>query len=244
MVSTNIYPKYEYGDKLKINCELITPEKFNGFSYDRYLARYNIYSVCYYPSLSRETGQGLDSKDLIYKKIFSFKHLLQDKINSSLNEPEASLASAIFLGYKKNLPADLQDGFSKVGISHIVAISGMHIGIISVILMSVLIGFGFKRKYAFYIATFLLILYIVIIGFPASAMRAGLMGFLVLWALNLGRLNKITNSLFLTAAILLFINPKLLRDDIGFQLSFLAVLGIIYFYPSYSVIFLKKFLIK
>jgi competence protein ComEC len=159
---------------------------------------------------------------------------LQNKINFSLSEPEASLANAIFLGYKKNLPSDLQDNFSKVGISHVMAISGMHIGIISVILMSVLIGFGLKRKHAFYFATFILILYIIIIGFPASAMRAGFMGFLVLWALNLGRLNKITNSIFLTAFLLLLINPKLFRDDIGFQLSFLAVLGIIYFYPFMS----------
>ncbi len=239
LVSTNIYPTYYYGDRLKINCELKAPEKFNSFSYDRYLARYNIYSVCYYPSLLRETERGLSLKEVIYKKIFSFKHLLQNKINSSLNEPEAGLANAIFLGYKKNLPSELRDDFSKVGISHVMAISGMHIGIISIILMSTLIGFGLKRKHAFYLATFILILYIIIIGLPASAMRAGFMGFLVLWALNLGRLNKITNSLFLTAVILLLINPRLLRDDIGFQLSFLAVLGIIYFYPFMSDFFEK-----
>jgi competence protein ComEC len=74
-----------------------------------------------------------------------------------------------------------------------------------------------------------LIFYIALIGLPASAMRAGLMGFLVLLALNIGRLNKMVNSLALAAFILLWINPKLLRDDIGFQLSFLAVLGIFLF---------------
>ena len=66
---------------------------------------------------------------------------------------------------------------------------------------------------------------------PASAMRAGLMGFLALLAMNLGRLNRLTNSLVFAAVVLLIINPKLLRDDIGFQLSFLAVLGIAYIYP-------------
>jgi competence protein ComEC len=70
-------------------------------------------------------------------------------------------------------------------------------------------------------------------------MRAGLMGFLVLWALKLGRINKITNSLVLAAAIMLLINPKLLRDDVGFQLSFLALAGLVYVYPIFEV-FWKK----
>ena len=70
-------------------------------------------------------------------------------------------------------------------------------------------------------------------------MRAGLMGFLVLWALKLGRLNKMTNSLIMTAAVLLLINPRLLRDDAGFQLSFLALAGLVYVYPIFKAIWQK-----
>jgi competence protein ComEC len=74
---------------------------------------------------------------------------------------------------------------------------------------------------------------------PASAMRAGLMGFLVLWALYLGRINKMENALALAAVIMLIANPKVLRDDIGFQLSFLALLGLVYVYPLVDRFFAK-----
>ena len=232
LITTNLYPEYNYGDKLEINCNLQTPKQFQGFAYDRYLARFDIYSVCYYPQIKLiESGQG----NKIYHKIFSFKDRVRNIIIKGINEPEAGLARAIIIGDKKAINDDLRSLFSKAGISHIVAISGMHIGIISVLIMSFLLGIGLNRKKAFYVSIIFLIFYIILIGAPASAMRAGLMGFLVLWALNLGRLNKLTNSIVLAGAILLVINPKLLRDDIGFQLSFLAVLGIAYFYPLLDV---------
>ena len=232
LVTTNLYPSYNYGDKLQITCKLQAPEKFSGFAYDRYLARYDIYSVCYYPTLTpnpspTDAGEG----NWLYKKIFHYKNKLRGIIDYGLSEPEASLARAIILGDKKGIPDDLRERFSQAGISHIVAISGMHISILAVVLMGMLLAIGLSRKKAFWLAGLFLIFYIILIGLPASAMRAGLMGFLVLWAMNLGRLNKLTNSLVLAATILLLINPKLLRDDIGFQLSFLAVLGIAYCYP-------------
>lgn len=230
LVTVDLYPAFNYGDRLKINCELQTPEKINDFSYDRYLARYDIYSVCYYPKIIQE-AEDLAWADKIYRKIFAIKQKIAGKINTGIPEPEASLANAFLLNYGKGMPNDLKLIFSHTGTSHFIAISGMHITVLSGMLMILLINFGMKRKQAFYFSTLLIIVYVLIIGLPASAMRAGLMGFLVLLALNLGRLNKMVNSIILTAAILIFINPKILRDDIGFQLSFLAVLGIGFFYP-------------
>ena len=237
LVTTNLYPRYNYGDELEIICKLQAPEKFSGFAYDRYLARYDVYSVCYYPALTPNpspttavAGEG-SYRSWFYKKIFNYKNKLRGVMDYGLSEPEASLARAIILGDKKGIPDDLREKFSQAGISHIVAISGMHISILAVLMMSLLLGIGVPREKAFWLASLFLLFYIMLIGLPASAMRAGLMGFLVLWAMNLGRLNKLTNSLVLAAVILLLINPKLLRDDIGFQLSFLAVAGIAYCYP-------------
>jgi len=236
LVTTSLYPSYAYGDRLEVKCELKAPEEFSGFSYDRYLARYDIYSVCYYPNINKLSEKKTRG---IYKSIFTFKNKLRDLVNYGLPEPEASLAKAIVLGDKKNIPSQLRENFSQAGVSHIIAISGMHISIIAALLMALLLGLGLSRQKSFWLASIFLLLYIVLVGLPASAMRAGLMGFLVLWALNLGRLNKITNSLVLAAAVLLLINPKLLRDDIGFQLSFLAVLGIVYYYPILNTGFEK-----
>lgn len=237
LVTTNLYPSYNYGDEVKISCEFKTPEEFSGFAYDRYLARYDIYSVCYYPKIELISS---NNGSWFYEKIYLFKNKIREQINYNLNEPEASLAKAIIIGDKKGMTDDLRSKFSQIGLSHIVAISGMHISILSALVMAGLLGLGVSRKRSFYGATAFLIIYIILIGMPASAMRAGIMGFLVLLAMNLGRLNKLTNSLALAGLVLLLINPRLLRDDIGFQLSFLAVLGIAYFYPLLNK-YLDKF---
>lgn len=231
LVTANLYPSYKYGDELEIKGELQAPEKFNNFSYDRYLARYNIYSVCYYPKIEViQSGGG----NYLYSQIFSLKEKLHSAINYGLSEPEASLAGPLILGYKKGVSAYWQEKFSQSGLSHIMAISGTNISILAALVMILLLGAGLSRQRAFWLASLFLFFYVILVGAPASAMRAGVMGFLVLWAMKLGRLNKLTNSLVLAAAILFLINPKLLRDDIGFQLSFLAVLGMIYFPPIFN----------
>ncbi|MDD4900524.1 MAG: ComEC/Rec2 family competence protein [Patescibacteria group bacterium] len=236
LVTTNLYPEHDYGDELEIACQPEQPEEFNGFAYDRYLARYNIYAVCYYPKISViRSGQG----NLIYRRIFHFKKILAGLIDAGLSEPEASLARPIVFGGQKGLPQNIRDDFQKVGLTHIMAVSGFNVSILAAIAMAVLLALGVARRYAFYLAVALLAGYIILVGAPASATRAGLMAFFVLWALKLGRLNKMTNSLVLTAAILLLINPKLLRDDAGFQLSFAAMAGLVYVYPILEALWEK-----
>lgn len=236
LATADLYPEYKYGDGLEIECNLKEPEQYKGFAYDRYLSRFNIYSVCYYPRLKIiSVGGG----NYIYAKIFSFKASLAGLIDSGLSEPEASLARPIVFGGQKGLEQTIRDDFQKVGLTHIMAVSGFNVSILGTIVMAALLALGLSRQYAFYLAVVFLAVYIILVGLPASAMRAGLMGFLVLWALKLGRLNKITNSLVLTAAVLLLINPKLLRDDVGFQLSFLALAGLVYIYPIFDVIWQK-----
>ncbi|MEA1963236.1 MAG: ComEC/Rec2 family competence protein [Patescibacteria group bacterium] len=245
LVSVDLYPAFEYGDELEFICVLRSPEKYQGFAYDRYLARYDIYSVCYYPKiLSHNQPVERNIIGKFYKNIYSFKNKVRLLINSSLNKNESDFARAIILGDKRALSAEVRENFSKSGLSHIAVISGLHISIIVALLMFFLIWIGLNRNFAFYASGFLLFLYIILIGAPASATRAGLMGFLLLLSLKIGRLNKIANSLLLAAAILLLINPRLLRDDIGFQLSFLAVLGIIYIYPKIKKILEKIFTFK
>ncbi len=228
-----MYPKYNYGDELKIKCKLQAPEEFNGFAYDRYLARYDIYSVCYYSDIVVLNKNKINSiKFILYNNILKLKNRFRKSINFGLSEPQASLAKAIVIGDKKGISDDLREQFSRAGISHIMAISGMHITIFSVIIMWIFFSVGCSRKYAFLLSSLFLIIYILLIGVPASAVRAGIMGFLVMFSLYLGRLNSLNRSLIFTAVILLLINPKLLRDDIGFQLSFLAVFGIAYLFPK------------
>ena len=136
-----------------------------------------------------------------------------------------------YLGDKKSIDSGLNDKFSRIGISHIVAISGANVSILINLIMLFAVGVGLSRRTSFYFSSSVLAVYMILVGFPASAMRAGLMGFLILWAIHLGRLSKSANALVLAAAMMLLFNPKILRDDVGFQLSFLSMLSIIYLYP-------------
>ena len=244
LVKTGLYPEYRYGDELEISCRLQKPKIIydfsarggpaSGWDYGRYLGMKGIYSVCYNPKikiLSRNNGNPA------YAGILRLKGKMKGVIEQGVPEPQAGIFKAMFLGDKRGVSDELRDKLNQVGVSHVIAISGLHITIISLILMSILIGFGLWRKQAFWVATVFLGLYIIMIGAPASAVRAGIMGFLVLLAMNLGRVNKSLNALFFVACLMLLVNPRILRSDIGFQLSFLAVLGIIYFSPWFEKLF-------
>lgn len=228
LITTNLYPKYNYGDELKFDCKLQKPKQFSDFDYEKYLSRYDIYSVCYYPKIEIIN---IDKGNLFLSSIYKIKNRARGVIKNYLAEPQASLLKAMLLGDRGTIPQDLRDKFSCAGVSHIIAISGLHITIISAILLSLLLGIGLSRKQSFYLAISFLGIYVILIGFPASAVRATSMAFMVLVAMHLGRLNRSINALVLVASLMLLINPKLLVADIGFQLSFLAVLGLIYLAP-------------
>lgn len=231
LVSTGLYPQRQYGDQLLVTCLLKSPEPFDGFAYDRYLAKSKIYSQCSRPRLKfLESGQA----NWFLQYIYQFKDKLQATINQNLPEPQASLFSAITLGNRRGVPAEVTESFSRTGTSHLIAISGLHITLIIAILSQLTLGLYISRRQSFWLITIILGLYLVLIGFPPSAVRASVMGWLVMLALNLGRLNRSTNALILVGAVMIFINPKILRDDIGFQLSFCAVLGLIYLSPLFE----------
>lgn len=221
------YPEIDYADKMRLACSLREPEPFAGFAYDRYLARYDIYSLCFYPEVrAKDAGQGSRA----YGFILMVKERVRQALESGMEEPASTLAKAMVLGDKQAIQEKEREMFARAGISHIIAISGMHIGILFAIVMFFLLGVGLKRRQAFYVATIFLVLYVILIGFPASAVRASIIGFLLLLAFQFGRLHKLGYSLVLAATVMLVVNPALLRDDIGFQLSFLAVLGIAWLY--------------
>ncbi|MDZ7798617.1 MAG: ComEC/Rec2 family competence protein [Patescibacteria group bacterium] len=228
LITSGLYPEYHYGDILLITGEIKEPENFEDFDYRSYLSRYNIYLVSYKPKIEIiERNKGTWFLANIYK----IRNHMSETIKISLKQPQSSILQAMMLGLKKEIPDEVRDNFSKAGISHIIAISGLHITIIAGILMNLALGLGLNRRRAFWLASAGLFLFIILVGMPSSAVRAGIMGFLVLLAMYLGRLNNSTNAFVLAGSLMLLVNPKLLRYDIGFQLSFLAVLGLIYIGP-------------
>ena len=228
LVTTELYPQYEFNQKLKISCDLKKPGKFENFDYGEYLANSGIYQLCYYPKievLGYEEGKGI-------KKFFiDLKSKQVDLINRNLSPPYSSLLSAIILGEKSEVDDSTRELFSRAGISHVVAISGVHIAIISFIFFYLFLYLGFSRKKSFKYIFVILLFYLLLIGFRASAIRAVIMGLIVMYGLKEGRLSSSGRAVVFAATFLLILNPRLLRFDVGFQLSFLATIGIIYFYP-------------
>ena len=232
LVTANRYPEYQYGDKLNIIGLLKEPHVFEDFNYKNYLRKDNISTVIYYPDISTiEYNSPLSS---FYKKILDFKDQIREVIKQDLSPPQSSILSAVILGDKKNISDEWKEKLNRTGVRHITAVSGMHIVILTSILMSFLIGIGFSRGKAFYFTMGFIFLYIMLIGFPPSAVRAGIMAGLLLLAQKIGRMSQSQRGIIFAATIMLFQNPFLLKDDVGFQLSFLAVLGISYALPIFQ----------
>lgn len=234
LVTVPRYPEYQYGNELEIQGKLKTPAEFEDFNYKEYLSKDGIYSVMYWPKEVKLVGRAEGAKFLLYGKILAFKDKLRGVLNKSLSPPQSSILSAMMLGDKQKLSENLKEQLNITGTRHIVAISGMHIGIISLALMYLLIYFGLWRRQSFWFVLIFISLYIIMIGFPASAVRGGVMGLILAWAQKEGRLRGATRAIIFAAIPMLLINPLLLRFDVGFQLSFCAVLGIIWFKPFFD----------
>lgn len=229
------YPEYRYGDKLKITGKIESPKELEDFNYPGYLAKDGIYSLIYRPEIElieRENYENLTA--IIYAQILNFKNKLREVIYQNLSRPQSSILGAMILGDKRQISQEWKDKLNITGVRHITAISGLHVTVLTVILMSFLLALGFWRQQAFYFTIILITLFIVMTGFQASAIRAGIMGSLFLFAQYLGRQSLSARTIFFAGTVMLFQNPLLLKFDVGFQLSFLAMLGIIYLLPIFQ----------
>ena len=229
LVTVGSYPKYSYLDEIKVTGYLKTPPEFEDFNYKNYLLKDGIYSVMDFPKVA------LTSKKHTYT-IFSFLYeqvvFLKEKLRSSINvnfpSPQNSMVDGIVFGNNKDMPKDLKDRFNATGLSHITAVSGGNIVVLISMLVVILLSLGLWRQQALYLSIILVWVYIILVGFPASGIRAGIMGSIFLFAQALGRQNTSSRTIVLAGSLMLLQNPLLLLYDIGFQLSFLASMGIIH----------------
>lgn len=227
LVTNRLYPRYGYGDVVRFTCRLRSPEPFTGFDYDRYLARSDIYALCANPQLTKIGEAG----HRIRRTLLASKARIQQAIDHSLPEPQSSLFAALLLGTRGGLPRPLLDAFAVAGLTHLIAISGSQITLVINLLGRVAPYLGVSRPRAFWGVSALLVAYLILIGTPASAVRAGIMGWMVLLAYHLGRQRHAWPFFAFAAAVMALHEPRVVRDDVGFQLSFAAVAGLILWQP-------------
>jgi len=236
LVTTDKYLEYKYLDTVKIYGKLEWPTETDEFSYKNYLMKDGIYSVMFFPKIEIIGKANGNILSKIYSGILFFKQKIRESIRINFLPPQSSILEGTILGDNGAMNNDLKNKLNITGLRHIIAVSGTHVVILSSIIMSLLLTLGLWRGQAFYVAIVLIFIYIILTGLPPSGVRAGIMGGTYLLSQKIGRQNMGSRIIVIACSLMLVINPLLLFYDVGFQLSFLAVLGLIYLEPV-----IKKF---
>jgi competence protein ComEC len=235
LITTDKYSPVEYRDKIKVVGKIEVPEKKDNFDYGGYLAKDEISTTMYFPSIEIvEKGNYENVFDKSISQIYLFKNKMGEEIRNYIPSNLSPIAEGLILGNDSKMDKEMKDKLSRSGLSHIIAISGSHIVVFSAMLFEVLLFLGLWRKQAQVGAIIFTFLYVFLVGLPASAVRAGIMVSLLFLAQILGRQSFNLRTLVLAAFLILFVNPLLLKFDLGFQLSFLAVLGLILMGPVFN----------
>jgi len=231
----SIASRLEYGDRIIFKSEVkevTPPQNPHEFDYKKYLSINNIYHQIYLKNRDYFPLDKHNGNPVFAAAVSARKQLLNSLSSNSLDKNEYAVAAALLLGYKDELDSDLRAAYSSAGAMHILCVSGLHVGVIFMVL-NTLLGFLSRIHFGDKIKMILLLLtiwfYAFITGLSPSVLRASCMISLIIISKSLNRHVNIYNVLAASAFILLLINPYILVN-IGFQLSYLAVIGIVSIY--------------
>jgi len=240
--------KLKYGDMLLLSAEIKNisgPENPNAFNPSSYYALSNIYHQAYVKS-NRSKLIAHNKSNYAYSLLISWRAYLSDIFSNNFkNYPnEKAVASALVLGVRSDFSTELKNAYADTGATHVLSVSGLHVGLVAGLLGWILRRIKKKKTDKFSpreIAILILFIwfYVLLTGASASVLRSGLMFSFVLLAGLVRRKMSIYNSLAASAFFLLCLDPKYLFD-IGFQLSYLALFGIVFFHPYIYKLFYFK----
>jgi competence protein ComEC len=234
-----------YGDEVVLDGKLHAPFEFSKnrkFSYRKYLGRQGIYFVLSVKKTAPVKILHHGKAHLLLAQLLKWRHCASAVLSKHLHPYEAALMQAMVLGERLNIPDFLKDIFAKTGTAHILAISGLNVGIVVAVLFMVLRTLPGPTVMTYGLTMIFITLYVLLTGASPSVVRAGIMSVVFLTSFLIERETDSINSLAFAAFLLLIIDPQNIFD-IGFQLSFISVLGILLFYPllmKFCDPFLKK----
>lgn len=238
LVTTDRFVDVSYGDVVRVEGEVTRPESFETdlgrtFNYPGYLrARGVTHALFFADVFVEERGEG----GKIRTALFVFKHWFMHSFEQFVPEPSAGLGEGLLLGVKRALGEDLDEVFRVTGIIHIVVLSGYNVMIVAEAIMR-LLSFAFAPRIRVVIGVVAIASFALMVGLTATVVRASIMAILVLIARATGRTTAILRALLLAGFVMVLLNPYLLAFDPGFQLSFLATLGLIVLAPYLEKVF-------
>jgi len=233
-----------YGDVIICNTKfnpIIANKNPLEFNYANYLKLFNIHHQAF---ITSDNWKKIGEKpNQLFKLTYSISSYLSNIINTSkLTYNNKAIAKALLIGEKEDLDKDILRTYSSAGAMHVLAVSGLHVGIVMLVLIFILKPIK-QLKYGHKIYITLILSgvwsYAFITGLSPSVLRSALMFSFIIIGKELQRETSIYQSILISAFILSIINP-LVIFKVGFQLSYLAVLGIVYLQPKiYNLIYVK-----
>lgn len=222
----------QHGDMIIVQAQPHKPDSALNpyqFDYRRHLRHKGILYQCYVPSQRWQRLPAPPPKGLSYNAKQTQLRLLQRLRSTPLTPEHQGLVAAIALGYRDDLQPSTQLRFQQSGITHLLCVSGLHVGIVALLVGSLLFFLG-RKPWQRLVKSSLLLLavwsFALISGLAPATLRAALMFSLFIISENLGRQHSAANNLCTSAVILLLANPSLIFD-VGFQLSYAAMTGIL-----------------
>ncbi len=200
-----------------------------------YYARQKIYGIIWCDQILDISGK----EHVWMETIYQFKEKWKEQFIHHLGEENGAVLSAMLLGEKSEMDAEVKELYQKSGIGHLLAISGLHISFIGLGVYKLLRKVGVPMILSGYTSILVISLYAMMIGFSVSVFRAYMMLLIRLGAELTGRVYDIITALFLSATLTLMISPGYLTDA-GFLLSYGAIIGILFVLPAMETSFPKK----
>ncbi len=223
------YPSMEpsFGDQVKVYGDLESPKPAKNpgeFDYAAYLKNLRIYAVM------RGYGKSIrilsSANTSLVTQLACLRKKIQDRIRASFDSEHGSVFLALITGDQKNISDRLRDDFSKTGTSHLLAVSGLNITLVAGSFYGLMLLFRMKQKAAALASFLVMVFYALIAGWGAPVVRAAWMSGAAFVAILLERNRNTLNAFFLSLFVLILLDPGSIYA-IGFQLSFLSVLGLL-----------------
>jgi len=235
LVRADRFSGVNYGDEVIVTGKLNVPEPFDTdtgrvFDYPKYLQVRGVQYVMGFVSIEvTASDQGNQLLAFLYKSKTNFINSLEQVISS----PQVDLGVGLLLGVKQALGDELETAFRQTGIIHIVVLSGYNVMLVVGFFWWISAWFlPIRGRIVFGLVG--ITLFALLVGLSATVMRASIMAAILLIGKWMGRLYDVLRALLFAAAIMVLINPYILLYDIGFQLSFMATLGLVLLLPQFE----------